>query len=221
MTSLYSLRQGSAPDQYIVTKFDLDYNMESMYGLSAEGCLCPAGHRSTCRHRKMLPLFLQHNHVDDGWFLDWDTRLWRKPLSEPAPLSTEDKPTPPIVGGFPDWCLIEQCSTPNDCILNGCVLGHGTPPRSTVETAIAHSFESESSKSALSLADEQIFTCVKCEANYTVPSLTTECPVCGYRPLAPQAEPSPAPASLAPASPSVSRSAGVGATPFKKRKITL
>lgn len=188
MTSLYSLRQGSSPEQYIVTKFDLDYNMESMYGLSAEGCLCPAGHKPTCRHRKMLPLFLQHNHVDDGWFLDWDTRLWRKPLGEPAPLSTEDKPTPPIIGGFPDWCLIEQCSTPNDCILNGCVLGHGTPPRSTVETAIAHSFESEASKSALN---------------------------------APQVEPSPAPASLAPASPPVSRSAGTGATPFKKRKITL
>ena len=172
---------------YCITKFDENLNVESTYIVSLEECDCPQYSKPTCRHRKMLPLFLQHNHVDEGWFLDWDTRLWRKPLSEPAPLSTEDKPTPPIIGGFPDWCLIEQCSTPNDCILNGCVLGHGTPPRSTVETAIAHSFESEASKSALN---------------------------------APQVEPSPAPASLAP-TPSLSRVEGVGATPFKKRKITL
>ena len=82
MTSLYSLRSTPKEGEYIVMKFDPDYEVESVYALSASLCVCPAGHRPTCRHRKMLPLFLAHHHVDDGWFLDWDTRLWRKPLGQ-------------------------------------------------------------------------------------------------------------------------------------------
>lgn len=33
------------------------------------------------------------------------------------------------------------------------------------------------------LGREIIFCCRKCEANYTVPQKTTECPVCGTREL--------------------------------------
>ena len=90
MTSLYSLRSTPKSGEWVVMKFDLDYEVESVYALSASECMCPAGHRPTCRHRKMLPLFLQHNHVDDGWFLDWDTRLWRHPVGEPAPAALAD-----------------------------------------------------------------------------------------------------------------------------------
>ena len=82
MTSLYSLRSTPKEGDYIVMKFDPDYEVESVYALSAGECMCPAGHKPKCRHRTMLPLFLAHHHVDDGWFLDWDTRLWRKPLGQ-------------------------------------------------------------------------------------------------------------------------------------------
>lgn len=35
--------------------------------------------------------------------------------------------TTPQLGGFPDWCLVEHCTTPNDCILNGCVKSNKYP----------------------------------------------------------------------------------------------
>lgn len=112
MTSLYSLRRLSH-DEYSITKFDRDYNPEGTYALSKTECSCPQSHRDRCRHRTMLPLFLGLNHVDDGWFLDWDTRQWQAPI---------------------------QSKT------------------------------------------EIIFTCVKCEANYSVLEETNECPVCGWKP---------------------------------------
>ena len=90
MTSLYSLRSGEKPGDYTIMKFDPDYEVESVYALSAGECMCPAGHKPKCRHRTMLPLFLAHHHVDDGWFLDWDTRLWRHPVGEPAPAELAD-----------------------------------------------------------------------------------------------------------------------------------
>lgn len=36
-----------------VTKFDSDLNPESSYLTTSELCECPAGVRSTCRHRQM------------------------------------------------------------------------------------------------------------------------------------------------------------------------
>lgn len=90
MTSLYSLRSTPKEGEFIVMKFDPDYEVESVYALSRDLCVCPAGHRPTCRHRKMLPLFLAQHHVDDGWFLDWDTRLWRHPVGEEAPAQLAD-----------------------------------------------------------------------------------------------------------------------------------
>ena len=83
MTSLYSLRSTPSPDEYTILKMTSDYSVESLYALNATTCTCPAGVKPTCRHRKMLPMFLNAPHVDDGWFLDWNTRLWRKPLGEP------------------------------------------------------------------------------------------------------------------------------------------
>ena len=79
MTNLYNLSESDG--EYTMTKFDTDYRVEASYVVSKAGCDCPAGNRPTCRHRKMLPLFLREQHVDDGWFLDWDTRLWWAPES--------------------------------------------------------------------------------------------------------------------------------------------
>lgn len=79
MSNLYSARSGD-PGQYRLTKFDKDYNPEITYHTSKSECDCPAGSRPTCKHRKMVELFTAAGHVDDGWFLDWDTRLWRPAL---------------------------------------------------------------------------------------------------------------------------------------------
>ena len=89
MTSLYSLRSTPVKGEFLITKFDRDYNPEVTYALTRSECSCPRSHKTGCRHRTMLPLFQQTNHINDGWFLDFDTRLWRKPLSE-VTLSTAD-----------------------------------------------------------------------------------------------------------------------------------
>src|SRR5437868_10592263 len=88
MTSLYTCR--SEETGFRLTKLDADFNLLSSYHITAEGnCECPQGHKPTCRHRKMLPEFARAGHVDDGWFLDWDTRMWRQPASG-ANLSQQD-----------------------------------------------------------------------------------------------------------------------------------
>ena len=79
---LYSLHTTPEPGEFIIQKFDTDYHCESVYALSTTTCMCPQGHKPTCKHRKMLPLFLEHNHLGDGWFLEWQTRLWRKPVND-------------------------------------------------------------------------------------------------------------------------------------------
>ena len=89
MTSLYSLRSTPVKGEFLITKFDRDYNPEGTYALTRSECSCPRSHKTGCRHRTMLPLFQQTNHINDGWFLDFGTRLWRKPLSE-VMLSTAD-----------------------------------------------------------------------------------------------------------------------------------
>lgn len=89
-TSLYSLRSTPTPGEFSIMKFDEDYAVESLYALSATTCTCLQGHKPKCKHRRMLPLFLAAGHVDDGWFLDWTTRLWHHPLADadaPAPLA--------------------------------------------------------------------------------------------------------------------------------------
>ena len=79
----------TANSGYCVTKFTKDYEVESSYIVSAEGCDCPAGHRPICRHRTMLPFFLENEHVDDGWFFIWDTRQWLEPI---IPEGLADQP---------------------------------------------------------------------------------------------------------------------------------
>ena len=84
MTTLYSLRTSPA-GEFTILKFDRDYNLQSCYALSAASCTCPQGERGKpCRHRKILPEFIAKGHTNDGWFLDWDTRLWRGPIGEAA-----------------------------------------------------------------------------------------------------------------------------------------
>lgn len=80
MTQLYSIRRMKSPGEFAMTKFDSDFNHEVTYVVSRSACSAPDGHRPKCKHRTMLALFEAAKHTDDGWFLDWDTRMWRPPL---------------------------------------------------------------------------------------------------------------------------------------------
>ncbi len=74
MTSLYNCRH--AGDEYRISKFDSHFDLESSYLCTEAECECPAGHRPTCRHRAMLPKFIQREHVGDEWFFDYDRGGW-------------------------------------------------------------------------------------------------------------------------------------------------
>lgn len=141
-----------AGDEYRITKFDAFGNVESSYLCTESECDCPAGVRPTCRHRQMLPQFIRHGAVNTGWQLDYDRGGWtdfrtEEELLPPLPegvqaFSLEDPVAlhnaiadavgePEIkfqLGGFPDWCL-STCTTQDNCILNGCIKGHGITPR--------------------------------------------------------------------------------------------
>ena len=78
MRNLYSCR--TAGPSFSITKFDSDLNPEVTYSCTSVECNCPAGSRPTCKHRKMLGLFISEGRVNTGAFLDWDTRQWKPPL---------------------------------------------------------------------------------------------------------------------------------------------
>ncbi len=110
MTALYSCRSINAVE-YRISKFDADLNLQSSYIMTQEGCDCPQGHKPTCRHRKMLPTFAKEGHIDDGYFYDWDTRMWRKPINEAIDIEPAEVPSPiSAVEGAPD---VSQANAPS------------------------------------------------------------------------------------------------------------
>ena len=102
MTILYNCRHDG--DQYRITKFDSDMNVESTYlcDLSPSACQCPAfERRSKCRHIEMLPQFISRNHIGDAWFLDFDRGGWVQmgsewSVTEPEPM-IESEITPQMI----------------------------------------------------------------------------------------------------------------------------
>lgn len=73
MTVLYSCKHSG--DQYRITKW-IDGNPEASYLCTEAECECPAGVRESCRHREMLPYFINRPAVNTGWWLDWDRGGW-------------------------------------------------------------------------------------------------------------------------------------------------
>lgn len=64
--------------------------------------------------------------------------------ASPAPINVKHagEPTEPMLGGFPDGCFNSlNCTTPNDCLMWGCVKGHGTPPRPPAPVQVAPGME--------------------------------------------------------------------------------
>jgi hypothetical protein len=89
---LYALHSTPTDGEFIIQKFDTDYTCQSVYACSLTTCMCPQGHKPKCRHRTMLSMFLAHGHIGDGWFLEWNTRMWRKPVNDVSiePVSVAD-----------------------------------------------------------------------------------------------------------------------------------
>jgi hypothetical protein len=126
MTTLYNCHHDG--DQYRITKF-IDGNPESSYLTTHRECDCPAGSRPTCRHRQMLPEFLERDLVNSHLFIAWD--LPHRPTCEfdggaplglpfPAPRSTPG-PDQPLrfnkdysnsVGHSPAYDTIPQSRAP-------------------------------------------------------------------------------------------------------------
>lgn len=72
--TLYNCKH--AGDEYRITKFDNHHNVESSYLCTTSECECPAGVRPTCRHREMLPKFLNRGAVGTGFWYDYDRGGW-------------------------------------------------------------------------------------------------------------------------------------------------
>jgi hypothetical protein len=113
-TGIYNCRSTDAHGQYIITKFDKHFEVESSYLVSRGECACPAGRLPTCRHRQMLLLFMAKKHVDDGFLLNHETNTWsqlpaaadaiaeREAPAAPAPVErAEQVPHPPAAAGAP------------------------------------------------------------------------------------------------------------------------
>lgn len=69
MTTLYNCHHDG--DQYRITKF-IDGTPEGSYLTTFSECECPAGHRDICRHRQMIPEFINRELVNTHLFINWD-----------------------------------------------------------------------------------------------------------------------------------------------------
>ena len=102
---LYNCRS-HIPHAYAITKLTEDLDPESTYVLRTDPatnelvCECPAAVRPTCRHRQMLPHFINANRINTGWVLDWDNGAqWRQyvgPLGEESEVEVPDAPEPAL-----------------------------------------------------------------------------------------------------------------------------
>lgn len=121
MSAVYKLRSHKL-DNFIVTKFDDDFNIESYYEMTVSDgvvrCGCPAGAREICRHRQMFPDLL--TRLDTAWFLDFDTRQWVDPTGEASEAI-----------GIVSYVELPETSTPTEVAEAFSKLA--TPQRTTIE----------------------------------------------------------------------------------------
>lgn len=86
--TLYNIR--SDGDEFRITKFTNELDVESSYLTSHTECQCPAGSRPTCRHRQMLPTMLAANLLDTGGFYDFESQQVLLPVTD-EPNNIEDE----------------------------------------------------------------------------------------------------------------------------------
>lgn len=111
MTFLYNCRHSG--DQYRITKFNEHYEPVegSSYLCTVQECDCPAGQRPMCRHREMLPRFLQREKVNTGWMYDYDRGGWVQAFDDAGEMNGHPvlppvevpAPAPAPVVARPSW----------------------------------------------------------------------------------------------------------------------
>ena len=114
MQSLYNCKRIDAT-HFRITKFDNGLvpfehhdGTISSYACNEEGCDCPQGHKPSCRHRKMLPFFIEEEHVGDNYFFIWDTHQWFKASGIFADAIKENEIMEPHITPDPFVHLTEQ-----------------------------------------------------------------------------------------------------------------
>ena len=100
--TLYNCRHSG--DQYRITKFTPDLEVESSYLCDRDACECPSGHRPKCRHREMLPKFIARDHIGDEFFFDYNRGGWVQGMVEAEPRH------PPAVDSAEGDALAPQAS---------------------------------------------------------------------------------------------------------------
>jgi hypothetical protein len=78
--TLYNLKTDG--DQWRITKFTNDLDVESSYLLSETECECPAGSKPTCRHRQMLPTLIAEGLENTSGFWDFENKVVLVPEGE-------------------------------------------------------------------------------------------------------------------------------------------
>lgn len=94
-------------DQYRISKFTNDLDVEASYLTDGAECDCPAGHRPVCRHRIMLVRFIAKNATAGQWFHNYEHDQWiRAAIAEGLNEVDEDdieifEPTARYADGLP------------------------------------------------------------------------------------------------------------------------
>lgn len=88
--ALYNLKSLPGGALYEITKFSPDLEVESSYAVGKTVCDCPQGHKPVCRHRRMLPFFLEAEAVDSDIFFNFDNHSWHRPMIDDNYLLHDD-----------------------------------------------------------------------------------------------------------------------------------
>lgn len=81
--SLYNCKTDG--DQYRISKFTNDLDVEASYLTDGAECDCPAGHRPVCRHRIMLVRFIAKNATAGQWFHNYEYNQWIRAMNDDEP----------------------------------------------------------------------------------------------------------------------------------------
>lgn len=86
MSELYQIR--TEGNRYRVVKFNSWWNVIAIYYVFRSNhryhCDCPRNAIISCRHRRMVLIFKRDNKIDTGWFYDYTTGIWEKPVNHPS-----------------------------------------------------------------------------------------------------------------------------------------
>lgn len=80
----YQVKQ-ETPSRWQVIKLDEDLRQVTIYHVARIGdgeemvCTCFAGNKSTCRHRKMIPIFKANAAIGTNAMYQFDSDKWMEP----------------------------------------------------------------------------------------------------------------------------------------------